>query len=487
MSSLKKQALHGAFWSFAERFGMQAGQFILSIVLARMLLPADFGLIGMLSIFMILAQVLIDSGFGQALIQKDHVDDLDICSVFYLNILIGVLAALLLIFSAPAIATFYGQPKLIVLARVMALNFVINSLGMVQAVQLSRKIDFKSQMKVSVSSIILAGVVGISMAFAGFGIWSLVWQSIVGNSIRTLALWRLTPWRPTLRFSFLRLRTMFHFGSRMLMTGVLYQIFENVYILVIGKLFTPADLGYYTRANTLQAIPLQNITGSLQRVALPVFAQLQGDKERFRHGVQRALEMAVYLNLPLMAVLALTARPLIVVLMTEKWLPCVPYFQVLCMAGLFYPYHLLNLSALAAKGESGLVLNIELFKKVMVVIAIAATYRFGILVMVIGQAVNSVLFIFANGWYSKKIFEFPIGRQLIAGLPYFLAVAVATATAWAAGLLVSGNWARLVVQGAVLGSSYLLLSWGLHLRAFEELKMHVMDFIGSRVCRKGGR
>ena len=357
--NLKEKAVTALFWSLLERFSQQGIQFVISILLARLLMPKEFGLIAMLTIFIAIAESFINSGFGQALIQKKNATHIDECSIFYFNIVVGVLAAGLLCLVAPWIATFYNQPLLVSLTYALSLNLIINSFGMAQTTLLTKHLDFKAQLKVSMIATFISGTIGIAMAFNGFGVWSLVAQSLSSNFFRTSLLWFFNTWRPSLSFSFASLRSMFVFGSRLLASGLLDTIFNNIYLVVIGKLFSPVTLGFYSRAKGLQQLPVSNISGIVSRVTFPVFSSVQSDKPRLKRGVHKALTILGMINFPTMIGLAIVAKPLTLVLLTVKWLPCVPYLQMLCMVGMLYPLQVINLDVLKAQGRSDIFLKLE--------------------------------------------------------------------------------------------------------------------------------
>ncbi|MDL1963290.1 MAG: lipopolysaccharide biosynthesis protein [Deltaproteobacteria bacterium] len=409
---LKNKTLHALFWSFFERIGQQGIQFVISIILARLLFPEEFGLIAMLTIFMAIAQSFINSGFGQALIQKQNATHIDECSIFYFNIFVGFFAAGLLYLAAPWIAGFYNQPLLVPLTCALSLNLIINAFGLVQITLLTKHIDFKTQLKVSVIATVISGTIGVTMALNGFGVWSLVAQSLSGNLFRTALLWIFNTWRPSLVFSFVSLRGMFAFGSKLLCAKLIATIFNNIYLIVIGKIFSAADLGFYSRAKGLQQLPVNNISGIISRVTFPVFSSVQDDKPRLKRGVRKALLTLAMVNFPLMIGLAVVAKPLVIVLLTEKWAPCIPYLQLLCVVGMLYPVHLINLNVLTAQGRSDLFFRLEILKKILIVIAIAVTYRWGIIAMIYGQIVTSCLGYFLNAYYTGKMLNYPISEQI---------------------------------------------------------------------------
>jgi O-antigen/teichoic acid export membrane protein len=415
---LKSRTLSALFWSFFERIGQQGIQFVISIILARLLLPEEFGLIAMLMIFMAIAQSFINSGFGQALIQKQDATHIDECSIFYFNILVGFIAAGLLCLASQWIANFYNQPLLVPLTCALSLNMIINAFGLLQTTLLTKQIDFKTQLKVSAIATVISGTIGITMALNGFGVWSLVVQSLGSNLFRTILLWFFNSWRPSLVFSFDSLRDMFSFGSRLLASGLLDTIFRNIYLVVIGKLFPPASLGFYSRALRFQELPVSNISNIISRVTFPVFSSVQDDKPRLKRGVRKTLTTLVMINFPMMVGLAIVAKPLVLVLLTEKWVPCVPYLQLLCVVGMLYPLHVINLNVLIAQGRSDLFFRLEILKKIIVVIAIAVTYRWGIIAMIYGQIATSCIAYFLNAYYTGKMLDYPITEQIQDLIPY---------------------------------------------------------------------
>ncbi len=445
--NLRQKTVYALLWSFLQAAAQRGVQFIIGIVLARLLFPEQFGLIGMLTIFIAVIRTFLDSGFGAALIQKRQVTQADICSIFYFNILVGVAAAGLLCLAAPWIAAFYRQPVLTPLTRALSLTIVIDSFGMIQSTILIKEINFKTQTKVSVIAGSLSGITGIALAALGFGVWSLVVQQIAASLVATVCLWSFSPWRPALVFSPSALRGMFGFGSRLLVSGVLNQIFDNIYLLVIGKLFSATDLGFFTRAKTLNDIPAQTLSEVTGRVTFPVFSTIQDDRARLKRGLKKTLTTLVLVNFPVMIGLAVIARPLVLVLLTEKWAPSIPYLQLLCAAGLLFPMHLMNLNMLQALGRSDLFLRLEIIKKVMIVINIAVTWRWGIPAMICGMIAISIISYYLNSYYNGVLISYPIREQVRDLFPYFIVAALMGIAVHAVELLSFPNhWSLLVTQ-----------------------------------------
>ena len=468
--SLKSQAIRALSWSFFESIGLQGIRFVIGIVLARLLLPEQFGLIAMLTLFIAVAQSFIDSGFGAALIQKRDPSPTDICSIFYFNIVIGFVAAGILCLVAPWIATFYEQPILIPLTRALSLVIVINSFGLIQNTILTKQITFKTLSKVSLTSGILSGIVGVTLVTLGYGVWSLVFQQISNSFFNTLFLWLFNSWRPEMVFSFRSLREMFGFGSRLLLSGILNQIFENIYLLVIGRLFSAQDLGFFTKALSFKDIPSRTLAGMVGRVTFPVFSSIQDDPAQLKRGLKQALTTLVLVNSPMMIGLAAIAHPLVVVLLTEKWVESVPYLQLLCFVGLLFPLHLINLNALQALGRSDLFLRLEIIKKVLIVMNIIITWRWGISAMIYGMVITSILSYYLNSYYTGILIGYSIWEQIRDMYSYLIMAVLMGIAVYAVGLLPFPTyWSVLVVQIAVGIVIYISTCRLFRLTAFMEI------------------
>lgn len=468
--SLKAKTVGALSWSLVQELSQRGLQFAIGIVLARLLSPKEFGLLAMLTIFIAVSQALVDSGFGSALIQRKNPSEQDECSVFYFNMFLGACLAGMLCLVAPWIARFYNQPQLTALMRTLSVVLVINSVSVVQNALMVRRLDFKSQALVSATSLTISGTIGLTMAWRGFGVWSLVVQQIANSLVRGVVLWTINSWRPKRQFSFQSLRSLFKFGSGMLGSVLLNNIFENLYSLVIGKVFSAVTLGYYTRAATLQNMASQCPAMVVNRVTFPVFSKLQDEPARLKRGFQKAITTTAFVQFPALVGLAAVAKPLVLVLLTEKWAPAIPYLRLLCFVGLLYPMHLLNLNVLVANGRSDLMLRIELIKRVLVITNIAVTYRWGVLAMVWGQVVNSVLAFFLNSFYTRRFIGYSVPNQIRDISPY-LAAAAAMGTVV---ILIElpqtfGNLAQLGVKCLAGGITYFLICRGFRLPAFSEV------------------
>lgn len=419
-SDLKQKTIQSLVWSATDNVGVQLLQFIITIVMARQLFPEQYGLIAMLVIFMDIAQSLVDSGFGSALIQKQDATQVHYSSVFYFNILMGLLMAGILCLLSPFIARFYNQPVLVGLTCFMSFNLVINSWASVHTNVMVKNLDFKNLTKVSLLATVLSGIIGIYLAFQGFGVWSLAVQSVSATLFRTFFLWLFNRWRPSRVFSLTVLKELFAYGSRLLAAGLLDVIFGNLYYLVIGKMFSARDLGFYTQANRVKQMPAGSITAIVGKVTFPVFALLQSEPARFKNALQKSVTFLGLVNFPLMIGLAVVAEPMIMVLFTEKWALAIPYLQLLCMVGLLYPLQVINLNVLKATGRSDLFFRLEVIKKLITVVNIVICFRWGILGLIYGQMVGAFISYLLNSYYSGDLIGYSSREQIKDSLPYLL-------------------------------------------------------------------
>lgn len=432
-ASVKKQVLHGAFWSFAERFGQQGLQFFVSIILARLLEPKDFGVLGMIMIFFALSQTIIDSGFGQALIQKQNANHTDESTVFWFNLVAGLAMAGTLFASAPWIAAFYDTPLLKPITRIYSLNLLINSFGVVQNSLLIKELEFRRRMGAVFSGIIASGAVGIFMAWQGYGVWALVLQGLVMNGVRTAGLWVVHPWRPKFVFSEASFRNLWKFGSNLLFSGLLNAVFENIYLVVIGKIYSPAQLGFYQRGKRLTAMTSQSVSQVVSQVNFPILSRMQDNPEQMRRVFARVLQSTMLIVLPMMSGLAITAPGLILVLLGEKWVPSVPYLQMLSIIGIFYPLHLLNLDVIKSLGRSDIFFRLEIIKRVLVVFNVLINWRHGVMGLLVGQVACSILGLGINAFYTHRFLNFGLVAQLESGKKIWLASFMMGGVIWVLG------------------------------------------------------
>ena len=466
MSSLKEKTVKGVIWSAVDRFSAQGIQFVFSILIARLLVPEDYGVIAMLNIFLAVSQTFIDSGFGTALIRKIDRTETDFSTVFYFNIAVAVFFYLGLFFAAPAIANFYNTPLLVPVTRVTAINLVIGSLSGIHNAKLSIAIDFKSRAKISIVSAVLTGSVGLWMAYSGYGVWALVVQTVFAGIIRTIMLWIIVKWYPKLVFSWKSFKEMFSFGSKLLASGLLDTIYNNIYPLVIGKIFSPSTLGLYAKAKSLADFPSANITGVLQNVTFPVLSSIQNEEDRLADAYKRFLRISAFVIFPLMLGLSSVADPFIRLALTDKWEGAIYLLQIICFALMWYPIHAINLNILSVKGRSDYFLKLEIIKKVQGVFILCITVPMGIVAMCYGQVINSMISLIWNTHYTKKL----IGYGFLAQIKDLLPIFIHSLIMWGLVLFIvhfmPTLWLKLIV-GITAGMVYYIV--GSYIMKFPEM------------------
>ena len=403
--SLKNKTVKGVVWSSVERFSVQGVQFLVMLVIARLLDPKDFGLVGMLAIFLAVAQSLIDSGFSQALIRKQDRTEVDNSTVFYFNIVVSAVLYLILYAIAPWVSDFYNEPQLCSLMRVLCLVVIVNSFAVVQRAIYTASINFKTQAKASFIAALASGLVGVWMAYNGYGVWTLVWQQLLNAGINTLLLWIYSNWYPRWVYSWESFRELFAFGSKLLASGLLDTLYTNIYLLVIGKIFNAASLGYYTQADRFTKLPSSNITGILQRVTYPVLCSIQDDDERLREDYRKLLRLSAFIIFPMMCLLAGVAYPLVELLIGEKWRFAATLIIPLSFTMMWWPIHAINLNLLQVKGRSDLFLRLEIIKKIIGVTVLVLSIPFGLLFMCYAGIVTSILCLVINTYYTGKLIQ----------------------------------------------------------------------------------
>lgn len=412
MSELKTKTVNGVIWSSIDRFSTQGIQFVFSILIARLLLPSDYGVVAMLGIFMAVSNCFIDSGFGTALIRKIDRTEVDFSTVFYFNIVVSCFFYGLLWIGAPYIAAFYDIPLLTNVTRVQGLTLIIGAFSGIQSAKLSIDIDFKSRAKISVVTTILTGAIGLWLAYSGYGVWALVAQMVLGSLLRTILLWCVVRWMPLCVFSWKSFKELFSFGSKLLASGLLDTIYNNVYTIVIGKCFSANVLGVYSRADSLAQFPSSNITNVLQSVTFPVLSSIQNDEERLTDAYKRFLKISTFVIFPMMVGLAAVADPLIRIVLTDKWEECIYLLQIICFSMMWYPVHAINLNILSVKGRSDYFLKLEVIKKILGVIMLCVTIPLGIVAMCYGRVFTSVVCLAINTYYTKKIINYGYLSQM---------------------------------------------------------------------------
>lgn len=420
-SLLLSRSITATLWSAIDACGRAGLQFLVGLILSRLLLPEQFGVVAMMSLFTAVASVFVDGGFGCALIQKQKLAPQDASSVFYFNIATGLLAMVALYVAAPCIAAFYRRPELVGLTKLMGLNIFIGTFGMVQNALLSRDLDFRTQVRIGGAAAVISGCVAVILAWLGCGVWSLAVQALLSTFISSLLLWYLRPWRPSFCLNFSALRSLLRFGSYLFLSGIIEAVYTRLYTLIIGRFYSPVDLGLYTRADSTQQLPSTLFTSVVNRVALPVFSSVAKDNVLLRRGMRKALSMLMLVNLPVMLGLAGVSRLLVLILFGQKWLLCVPYLQVLCLVGAMLPLHVINLSVINAMGRSDLFLRVEIVKKTVGFVILLITSQTSVLAMAWGQVISGIICFFLNAFYVGVLIDYTALNQLRDILPCCLA------------------------------------------------------------------
>lgn len=410
--SLKSKTIKGFAWSGLENFSVRGIQFVVMLVIARILSPRDYGLVGMLAIFISVSDTLVNSGFLQALIRKQNRTELDNCTVFYFNIVVGILLYVFLFISAPLIAWFYEEPQLECLMRVLGVIVVLHSLAVVQRAILTQAINFKTQAKASFYAAIISGLIGIILALRGFGVWTLVVQQVISVTVNTFLLWVYSRWRPRLLYSWASFKELFSFGSKLMAGGLIDTLYNNLYGLVIGKVFSASSLGHYSRAQQFSEFPSKNATFILQRVTYPVLCNIMEDEEKLATNYRMLLRLSAFVVFPMMCLLAALAHPLVVVVLGQKWSHCATLLVPLCFSMMWHPIHAINLNLLQVKGRSDLFLRLEVIKKILGVLLLCVSIPFGLVAMCYSGILMSVLCLIINTYYTGRLIHVGFRKQM---------------------------------------------------------------------------
>lgn len=470
--SLRKQATSGIVWTFAEQFGNQIVVFIVSTLLARLLLPEEFGLIGMIAIFYAIGNALLNAGLTQSLVRSKKLDQEDYSTVFYYNLISSVFLYFIMFFIAPWVAKFYGYPILTNIIRLYCLSFIIIAFSAVQQAKMTKEMNFKTQTIISLPSVVLGGIVGIYLAYSGYGVWSIVWNQLILASFRSIQLWIYSKWTPSLVFSVSKFKKHFKFGYKITLSSLLIKIFDNLYIIIIGKYFSASQVGFYTRAESMKNLPVSNITTALSRVTYPLFAQIQNDNIRLKRIYKQLMKMVVFVVAPLMLFLAILAEPIFRFLFTEKWLPAVPYFQILCVSGILYPIQAYNANVLYVKGRSDIFLRLTSINKALLVLGIIIGIQFGIFGLLYAQVILSLISFFFYAHYTNKFIGYSAVQQAKDIIPILiLTVIPGLAVFFLDNNLVHYHDFIRIISGLSLGGLlYIMLSYFLKMESFFELK-----------------
>lgn len=421
--TLKGKTINGLLWSSVDNFVNQIIGFVVGIILARLLTPKEFGLIGMTTVFIAISSVIINSGFMQGLIRKQDCTPTDYSTVFYFNLVVSVFLYFILFFTAPYISVFFNETELINIIRIVSLGLIVESITIIQSTILNKRVDFKLQAKISLISITTSGVIGIVMAYAGFGVWSLVYRNLLNQIIRSLLLWIWNKWRPVWVFSISSFKELFAFGSKLMINGLIDTLYNNIYYLIIGKYFSVKELGYYTRADMFKNLPAQNMLGVIFRVSYPVLTQVQNDIVLLKQYYKKMITSTMLISFVVMICMAALSEPMIITLLGEQWRGAVLYLQILCFVGMLIPLQQLNSNLMLVLGHSDKFLKLEIIKKLFAIPIIIAGIFYGIEIMIIGMLLSSIIGYFLYSYWTGKYIDYNTSEQLMDILPSFVMAA----------------------------------------------------------------
>lgn len=464
-------------WRFAERCGAQIVSFVVSIILARILVPEDYGTVALVTVFTTILQVFVDSGLGTALIQKKDADDLDFSSVFFFNFVVCIILYGGLFVASPFIARFYGNDNLTSVIRVIGLTIVVSGVKGIQQSYVSRNMMFKRFFFSTLGGTIFSAILGIGMAYAGAGVWALVAQQLSNTMIDTLILWITVKWRPKLQFSWNRLKGLLNYGWKLLVSALLDTVYNNLRSLIIGKIYTSSDLAYYNQGDKFPNVIVTNINTSIDSVLLPTMSSVQDDRKRVKEMTRRAMKTSVYIMAPLMMGLAFCATPIVRLVLTDKWLPCVPFLQIFCITYMFWPVHTANLNAIKALGRSDLFLKLEIVKKIVGMIALFATMNISVKAMAYSLLVVSVLGQIINSWPNRKLLNYGYLEQLKDILPGIIIAVCMGASVYCVQFIGLSDVLTLCIQIPLGMIIYILLSKILKMESYQYLSGILIGFI----------
>lgn len=475
-----KKILSNFIWRFAERCGAQMVAFIVSVVLARLLSPDAYGTIALVTVFISIVQIFVDSGLGNSLIQKKDADNIDFSTVFYTNLFFCFGLYTLIYIISPLIARFYRDMEMVPMIRVLGLTIIVSGLKNVQQAYVSRNMLFKRFFFSTICGTICAAGVGIALAYRGYGVWALIVQNLVNVTIDTAILWMIVKWRPQMAFSLKRFKGLFSFGWKLMVSALLDTGYNNLWSLIIGRVYTSADLGFYNQGDKFPKLIVNNINTSIDSVLLPVMSNAQDEREHVKNMTRRSIMISVYIMAPLMIGMAAVAESLVIFLLTDKWLPCVPYLRIFCITYMFWPIHTANLSAINALGRSDLFLKLEVIKKTVGLLLLFITINHGVMAMACSLLISGLLSQIINSWPNRRLLNYSYIEQLKDILPSIIAAVLMGAIIYPIHYLPMLDIVILVIQVVVGLLTYISLSVVFKIDSFHYILGFVESLFGNR-------
>lgn len=476
----KKQVIFGFFWRFAERIVAQGVSFIVTLVLARILMPRDYGTVALIVVITNILQVFVDSGMGNALIQKQNADEIDFSTAFYFNVVVCVIIYSLLFIASPIIANFYNKPEMLPMLRVAGITILISGLKNIQQAYVSRNLIFKKFFFSTIIGTLISAVVGIYMALKGFGAWALIAQTLTNTTIDAFVLWITVKWRPVLAFSFTKFKELFKFGWKLLVSSLLDTVYSNLRQLIIGKMYTSSELAYYNRGKQLPELATVNIDTSINSVLLPAMSRSQDDKVELKKMTRRAIRISSYIMWPVMIGLMATANSLVSLILTDKWLPLVPYMRIFCLSFAIWPIHTTNLNAINAMGRSDIFLKLEIVKKIIGMIVLVVTMWFGPLIMAWSMCFTGFISMFINSYPNRKLMDYKYGEQIKDIIPDIILSSIMGVTVYSVEFLHLPTIVTLLVQILLGIVIYIALSKLTKNESFDYIYSYFVKFKNRR-------
>lgn len=480
MSDLKKVIASSILWQMFERLGTYFIQFFVSIIVARLLTPNDYGLVALLIIFIQLSDVFVDGGFRNALIQRKEMSDIDCSSVFWLNILVGMILAGILFFSAPMIASFYDNSLLIPIMRVFSFLPLIDSLAIVHNALIFKHFLFKLNFKIRWISMLVSGIVAIVMAYYGYGVWALVAQRMTSAILVVVSMWFWVKWFPKLKLSFVSLYELFKYGSKLLIASLLQSFCNDAFSLIVGKIYMPTSLALYNRGNAYPRMIISSLETSLSNVMFSAFSKLQDEKEKICSLMRKGVSVTMFLSTPLLTSIFITAGPLIRILLTTKWSGAIVFLQIACLNYLFFPLLNFQVQIIRATGHSGLNLLLQIIKNILMFVFIFLTYRWGVVAMALGLAINTLLCVFWSSCATKKLIDYGLIRQMQDIFPTFMTAVGAAVVSYSIQIVGTNDWFKLIVGNIAFFAVYI----GINVLLMTKPITLTMNMIRSYKCTK---
>ncbi|WP_158976824.1 lipopolysaccharide biosynthesis protein [Cellulophaga sp. L1A9] len=478
--SIKNKAVLGFSWTVVEGILSQGIILIIGIILARLLGPKDFGIIGIITAFVSISNAIIEGGFVSALIRKIDANSKDYSTVFYINITISIILYLILFVFSDYIGEYFSEPQLSLILKFSGLILIINAFSIIQKTILTKKLDFKTQAIIAILSSLISGIIAVIIAYKNFGVWSLVSLSILRPLINSILLWLNGQWRPKIEFSKKSFIELFDFGYKLLIANLINTIYKNIYYVLIGKYFSAISLGYYTRADQFQAPFSSNISIGIRRISFPIFSSFQNDKEKLKHVFIKFLKFSIFINFSIMACIAAISKPLILILIGEKWYTSIYYLQLLCIPGMFYPLQILNLNLLTVKGFSNLNLKLEIIKKIILIPIIVTSAFYNVETMLYGLICFSIIEFFINSFYTNKIIGYSIISQLKDIFPYLLTSIILFLSMLSINLLNISSIYVLISQLFIGFLVFIVLNELLKVKEYKEIKGKITTFLNKK-------